>query len=261
MVNRGLAWWLARISGEYEMATIHSVPAGQTITVTAAAGSVVQVSALEDSTVGALIRNGSQVFGPYLRDRTFQVEGMATVALADASVATMFGGLLMTTAGAPADAVAATADVNPAGAENGLTFTAVKYGTDGNVIGVKYVDPGANDAALSVSVAGNEITISLATGEAGAITSTAAEVLAAINADPVAGRMVVASIYAADSGESDDGSGVVTAMARSGLSTGAGTGVGVALPGCICIDRTNGALYRNSGTTAAPAWTQLADAS
>lgn len=242
------------------MATIHSVPAGQAITVTAAAGSVVQVSTLEDSTVGALIRSGSQSFGPYLRDRTFKVEGMATVAIADSSVATMLGGLLITKAGAPTDAVAATADVNPAGDDNGLTFTAVKYGVDGNTISIKYVDPGANDAALSVSVSGTVITVSLATGVAGAITSTAAEVLAAVNADPVAGRMVVASIYAADDGSADDGSGVVTAMALSTLSTGAGDAIGVALPGCICIDRTNGNLYRNSGSTAAPAWTQLGDA-
>ncbi len=40
---------------------------------------------------------------------------------------------------------------------------------------------------------------------------------------------------------------------------GAGTGVGIANPGAICIDTTNGDVYRNSGTQAAPAWTQLAD--
>jgi hypothetical protein len=38
------------------------------------------------------------------------------------------------------------------------------------------------------------------------------------------------------------------------------TGEGVALPGAIYIDTDNGNVYRNSGTQAEPAWTQLADA-
>lgn len=37
------------------------------------------------------------------------------------------------------------------------------------------------------------------------------------------------------------------------------TGEGVAAKGALCIDTTNGFVYRNSGTVAHPAWTKLAD--
>lgn len=38
------------------------------------------------------------------------------------------------------------------------------------------------------------------------------------------------------------------------------TGEGVAVKGALCIDITNGFVYRNSGTVAQPLWTKLADA-
>ena len=55
----------------------------------------------------------------------------------------------------------------------------------GNSLTAQLVDPGgANNAPLSVSLAGNAIRVSLATNATGAITSTAAQVVAAINANP-----------------------------------------------------------------------------
>lgn len=74
--------------------------------------------------------------------------------------------------------VTSTAD-----AANGhLTFKHVAGGTGGNSITVDINDPGG-DGSLTFSVAGNAITITLAYAS-GAVTSTAAQVLAAFNSDP-----------------------------------------------------------------------------
>lgn len=163
-------------------------------------------------------------------------------------------------AGVPAATAQATLDVNPTGDDNGLTFTAVAYGAVGNDITIEYVDPAANDAALSVDVTGSAITVNLATGVAGAITSTAAEILAEIEATPAAAALVTVAIMTSDSGVADDGSGVVTAMASAPLAGGTGiaAAIGVAGIGSRYTDVTNGTLYLNTGTKAVPVWTQLA---
>jgi hypothetical protein len=169
--------------------------------------------------------------------------------------------MLSSGAGAPVDAAKATKNLNPAGNDNGLTFTAVDFGDAGNDISIAYLDPAANDAELSVDVSGSAITVNLATGVAGAITSTAAEVLAAIEASVEASALVTVAIMTTDAGVADDGSGVVTALAAANLVGGLdGTGAGEALPGSFYIDTDGKTPYRNSGTTAAPAWTALADA-
>lgn len=236
------------------MKAAYSVPAGYRLTVTAG-NQVASVTPNDDPTAHVVV-SSSAVFGPFQCDRDFTViNGTVSVA----RDVTVIDHLLTTSAGAPDDAVQASADVNPTGDDNALTFTAVEYGTVGNNISVTYADPGANDAALSVVVAGPSIVVNLATDEAGDITSTAAEVLAAVGASLEASRLVTVAIQASDTGTGDDGSGVVTAMARTALENGAGTGVGRSIPGGLCIDSTNGGVYRNSGTLAAPAWTQLGD--
>ena len=48
--------------------------------------------------------------------------------------------------------------------------------------------------------------------------------------------------------------------AKTLLITGAGTGIGVVVPGGIGIDTTNSDIYRNDGTTAAPVWVKVGDA-
>lgn len=236
------------------MKSLYRVPSGHTITVTAD-GAPAYAVPVDDATVGETVTS-SKVFGPFGFARDFEVTGGSAVVAADASVTAH---LITSGDGAPVDAVKASASLNPTGDDNALTFTAVEYGTGGNALSVTYVDPGANDAALAVVVAGPAIVVSLATGGGGAITSTAAEVLAAIAASIPASRLVVATIDATDTGTADDGSGVVTALARTPLTSGAGTGIGLSYPGALYIDTTNGAVYRNSGTRGAPAWTQLAD--
>jgi len=240
------------------MQALHKLLAGYTITATAG-DKPASISQVEDAAIGAVLQpSQSRSFGPYLVERNFKVDG-ATVVLAVSAAALSFGGLLCPFAGTPVDALQSTLAVNPAGDDNALTFTARAYGAGGDGISIQYLDPGGVTAALSVSVVGSAIIVSLARA-ASAITSTAADVLAAIEASIPATKLVSVSILTSDSGSADDGSGVVTAMARTVLASGAGSFVGTALPGCLCIDVTNGLLYRNSGTQAAPVWQELGDA-
>jgi flagellin-like hook-associated protein FlgL len=94
-----------------------------------------------------------------------------------------------------------------AGADNDLNFSARAAGTEEEAIHIRYLDPGAVGQALSVSVSGREITVHLATDATGAVTSTAAQVMAAVNADVAASALVQASLAGWD-----DGSGRVSAM-------------------------------------------------
>jgi hypothetical protein len=83
----------------------------------------------------------------------------------------------------------------------------------GNDVTVAAVNPGAPDSPLSVSVTGNDITLNLATSSTGALTSTAAQVVAAINAHPAASELVFAYTYRGNAGN-----GVVAAASRTALS-------------------------------------------
>ena len=83
----------------------------------------------------------------------------------------------------------------------------------GNRVSVEIVDPGAADQPLSVSVTGDAIQVSLATGATGAVTSTAAQVVAALNDG--AGSLVRAYTYRGNAG-----GGLVAPAARTLLSDG-----------------------------------------
>lgn len=99
----------------------------------------------------------------------------------------------------------------------GVTVTANEAGTAGNGIKLALVDPSANTQALAVSVAADTIAVSLATDGTGAITSTAADIVAAINAHLVARTLVTASGDATDA---------VAAVSATALAGGAGANVG-----------------------------------
>jgi hypothetical protein len=111
----------------------------------------------------------------------------------------------------------ATLSTDLAGDNNDLKFTAKLKGHFGNTIKIAYVDPAAADAQIGVSVSGTTITVSLATDANKAITSTAANVKAAIEAVPAAAALVTVANVAANSG-----AGVVAAMAATALANGAG---------------------------------------
>ena len=271
-----------------------TVPAGTPDTLTLPAGHVLTVVADSASSgrvwpfaqrlgdtpgVHAVAASATALIGPYATITRYQVEALtgslvygtglvdfptsaeavdaslAAAALVHLSVTGTIGDVIeIIGEGVPDASALAELDVNPAGDDNGLTFTAVAYGPAGNDISIAYVDPGVADAELSVSVVGSAITVNLATDETEAITTTAAEVLAAIEASAAADALVTVAIDAGDTGEGDDGSGVVTAMALDNLAGGTGVGVGTAGPGSRYTDITNAKLYINGGTAAQPDW-------
>jgi hypothetical protein len=71
-----------------------------------------------------------------------------------------------------------------------IVYTARAGGTGGNSITITVVDPAGNNAALSVGVVSNDITINLATDGASAPTSTGSQVLAALQASAAAMALV-----------------------------------------------------------------------
>ncbi len=111
----------------------------------------------------------------------------------------------------------ATLETDLAGDNNDLKFTSKLKGRFGNAIKVEYVDPNAASAKLGVTVSGTTISVSLATDANKAITSTAANVKAAIEAVPAAAALVTVANKDANTGE-----GVVRAMAATALTNGAG---------------------------------------
>lgn len=83
----------------------------------------------------------------------------------------------------------------------------------GNDLAVAAVDPGVADSPLMVEVDGDDITVNLGTDSSGGLSSTAAQVVSAINSDPAASALVFAYTY-----RGNTGSGVVPASARRSLS-------------------------------------------
>jgi Zinc carboxypeptidase/Chitobiase/beta-hexosaminidase C-terminal domain len=68
---------------------------------------------------------------------------------------------------------------------NAVVVNSTAWGHEGgNDLSVTFADPGAPDSPLAVDVSGTQIVVSLATDAAGAITSTAADVVAALDAHP-----------------------------------------------------------------------------
>lgn len=108
-----------------------------------------------------------------------------------------------------------TATLTVGAGNSGLLFSGKVPGQAGHLISVALVDPAGNNAALGVVVTGNAIVVNLATGAGGAITSTAATVLAAIRASLAANALV-------DVAYVGDGTGVVVAAAAAKLANGGG---------------------------------------
>lgn len=87
----------------------------------------------------------------------------------------------VTSAAAPLNAVAGSLVVDPAGANNQMTYTAKRKGVYGNGISVAYVTPTTPSAALSIAVVDKAITVNLAT-DAGTVQVETASVTAAAGA-------------------------------------------------------------------------------
>ncbi|MGZ4954442.1 MAG: phage tail sheath subtilisin-like domain-containing protein [Methylobacter sp.] len=120
---------------------------------------------------------------------------------------------------APNSAPATTARLltGVAASNNAITYTAVTPGRAGNDITVHLKDPKANSQALSVAVSGTAITVNLATGNTGTITSTAAQVITAITASAAASLLLTA----ANTGSSTGAVAVGASVKAQALSGGA----------------------------------------
>ncbi len=101
-------------------------------------------------------------------------------------------------------AAAAAGATGVEGDNNGLTWTAQEIGTEGDNIVIVLQDPGANDQDLAITVAQNTIIISLATDGGGAITTTGAQLIAAIteDTDPAYNADAAALVTVDDTGAS-----------------------------------------------------------
>ena len=94
--------------------------------------------------------------------------------------------------------------------------TAATPGPAGNAVTVALIDPGVADAALDITTSSDAITVNLATDAASAITTTAAELVAAWAA--VAAATTLATLALASG---SDGTGVLAAVAATALTGGA----------------------------------------
>jgi hypothetical protein len=112
-------------------------------------------------------------------------------------------------------AVAAHVDTGLVADNNGISWTATEPGGDGNDLTVTIVDPAGNNVALSVDVDGDDIVVTGATDGASALTSTAAQVMAAVQEHDVASQLVSVANKGASSG-----AGVVKAVAETPLTGG-----------------------------------------
>jgi hypothetical protein len=111
--------------------------------------------------------------------------------------------------------VAAALKTGVVGENNALTFTALEAGAGGNAFTIQLIDPAGANKALAVDVNGHEIKVSLATDGANAITTTAAQVIAAIAEHDTASQLVAAANTGASSG-----AGKVKAVAKTNLAGG-----------------------------------------
>lgn len=109
------------------------------------------------------------------------------------------------------DGTPSTITSNMTNANADITLTTKSTHQGSKVVKVVYVDPGGNDQPLAITVTNGEtINVSLATGPAGAITSTAAQIKTAIEAYAAANALVTVTYEGT-------GAGVVNALAIASL--------------------------------------------
>ena len=97
-----------------------------------------------------------------------------------------------------------------------IVWTARTAGLPGNAITLALVNPGGANQPLTVTVIAGAISVSLSTGGAGAITTTAAQLIQAIKDDPAANALVYGELARGHNGD-----GLVTAIAAANLVGGA----------------------------------------
>jgi hypothetical protein len=95
-----------------------------------------------------------------------------------------------------------------------VVLTSRAWGHEGgNDITAEFLNPGVPNSPLSVQVTGKDIVVNLGTDAAGALSSTAAQVVSAINGSPGASMLVVALTYRGNAG-----AGIVQPRVKVNLS-------------------------------------------
>lgn len=159
-----------------------------------------------------------------------------------ATVASAIIGIVGTAPDSQAEIKATLATGVPA-SNNGLTWTSKLAGILGNKISVKLLDPKANSQALAVTVSGQAITVSLATGSTGTITTTAAQVITAI-----AGNAAANALVGVVSTSPSTGAAAVAAVPLTYLTGGVDEAFPLNTPVLVAGSRAQAALLGSTGT-------------
>lgn len=126
---------------------------------------------------------------------------------------------------------------------NALTFTSKLTGELGNDSSLKLVDPAANSAALAITVSGLDVVVSLATNSSGDITTTAAQLKTAIEANASANALFTVTATGASTG-----AGTVSAIRRSQLTGGLNDEFPLNTPVLVAGDAAQAAKLGTTGT-------------
>ena len=151
-------------------------------------------------------------------------------------------GIVGTAPNSQAEVKADTA-IGAVGTNNALTFTSKLLGVLGNKISLVLVDPNANNSALAITVSQQEITAKLATGAGGAITTTAAQLKTAIEANAAANALVTVAHTGASTG-----AGVVPVIRRQYLTGGLDEAFPLDTPVLIAGSRIEASRLGATGT-------------
>jgi len=158
-------------------------------------------------------------------------------------IQTVRSGVIGIVGTAPGAQGATTAEVTVGNAPSGtgIVYTAIEAGTSGNNIRIRYVNPGTALAVLSATLVGSDIIVNLATGADNQVTSTASDVLAAVNA-------IVAAPVTATLQEGSNGSGVARARNFVSLAGGAEEPFPLNRPTLVAGSRSEAARLGVTGT-------------
>ncbi|WP_198556065.1 phage tail sheath subtilisin-like domain-containing protein [Halomonas sp. MES3-P3E] len=140
-------------------------------------------------------------------------------------------------------ATAAALTLGNAPSGTGITFTAATAGTIGNNTRVRYTAPAEASAVLTVTVEGGDITVALAADAEGVVTSTATEVVTAVNDSAEANALVVAALA-----EGSDGTGIAKSRDFQALTGGAAEPFPLNRPTLVAGSRTEAARLGTTGT-------------
>ncbi|WP_456267646.1 phage tail sheath subtilisin-like domain-containing protein [Kushneria sp. AK178] len=140
-------------------------------------------------------------------------------------------------------ATAATLTTGTAAAGSAVDYIAVQAGTSGNNVRIRYVDPGQPGTELAVSASGNDITVTLGTDADGIVSSTASDVVTAVNGSSEAAALVSAALP-----DGSDGAGLTRARGYRSLSGGAAEPFPLNTPTLVAGSRTKASRLGTAGT-------------